>query len=169
MIDENYKHIFVQDIDKPKHDGGAIESTKSDKADNTGKSTVSQVVNFSASPMDLFECLTDINRIEAWSRCAAELSAVPGGLFNLLNGRISGKFQELIPGEKIVQKWRLNSWDADHYSKVSITIAPSDTGSTLTVTQSSIPSGHHSSMSENWSRFYWWPIRDTFGFGCTIE
>lgn len=33
---------------------------------------------------------------------------------------IKGKFEDLVPNEKIVQTWRYKQWPSGHYSKVTM-------------------------------------------------
>jgi activator of HSP90 ATPase len=72
----------------------------------------------SAGGMDLYNALTDAKRVKAFTQSDASISAEPGGAFAMFGGSIEGKQVELVPGKRIVQDWRFNTWPEGHYSKV---------------------------------------------------
>ena len=47
---------------------------------------------------------------------------------------------EFIDGERIVQKWRFNSWEAGHYSTVTMVLKEPDAGNVvLELVQTNVP------------------------------
>lgn len=77
---------------------------------------------FQCRAEDLYNALTKIEMVVAFTRGPAQLQAEKDGKFELFGGNIIGTFAELIPGQKIVQKWRYKQWPAGHFSKVTMKI-----------------------------------------------
>ena len=75
-------------------------------------------------------------------------------------------FQTL--NERLSMKWRLKSWPTEHYSEVKIELRDMEGETQLKLTQSLVPEAEFEQTSQGWSRYYWQPIRQTFGFGATI-
>ena len=69
-----------------------------------------QVVKFRARPQDLYDVLTNDKMVKGFTQSAAVVDAQVGGAFSFFDGEISGSFVELVPNEKIVQKWRMKEW-----------------------------------------------------------
>lgn len=40
--------------------------------------------------------------------------------FHLYGGNVHGKFEELLPPNRIVLSWRLKTWPSGHYSNVTM-------------------------------------------------
>lgn len=170
IISGNYKDVFVQDENNDT--SGVKSSLTSNSSDDSPipiYTNITQNISFSAFPQDIYECLIDEDRIKAWSRAPVKITPVAGGSFSLFNGKITGNFEQLIPNQKIVQSWRLSSWENNKFSKVTITINGNNSGTKVTMVQESVPHQQKDDVSSNWTRFYWCPIRDTFGFGLTMD
>lgn len=75
---------------------------------------------FQCRARDLYDALTKIEMVTAFTRGEVKLEPVKGGVFELFGGNISGVFDELVPGQKIVQKWRYKQWPTGHFSTVNI-------------------------------------------------
>lgn len=73
---------------------------------------------FQCQAKDLYDVFTLTHLAAAFSRGPAKVEASQGGEFALFGGNITGKFEELIPNEKIVQTWRYKQWPSGHYSQV---------------------------------------------------
>lgn len=73
---------------------------------------------FQCRAKDLYDVLTKAELVTVFTRSPAKLDASRGGEFVLFDGNITGKFEELVPNEKIVQSWRYKQWPSGHYSKV---------------------------------------------------
>lgn len=104
--------------------------------------------------------------------------------FVLFGGNVHGKFEELVPNTRIAQLWRLKQWPAGHFSKVILDIEEKvrifilklhcrlmcivlrqDDHTELRLTQSGVPTSEASTTQNNWERYYWNSIKQTFGFG----
>lgn len=75
---------------------------------------------FQCQAKDLYEVFTKTELSSAFTRSAAKVDATRGGEFVLFGGNIDGKFEELVPNQKIVQSWRYKQWPAGHYSQVTM-------------------------------------------------
>lgn len=75
---------------------------------------------FQCSAKDVYEVLTKPELVSVFTHSQAKVDASRGGEFVLFDGNISGKFEELVPNEKIVQTWRYKQWPSGHFSQVTI-------------------------------------------------
>lgn len=85
-------------------------------------STINTTQNFQCTAQEFYDSMTRIEMVTAFTRGAVKLNAVKGGKFELFGGNITGTFEELVPGQKIVQRWRYKQWPAEHYSTVTMNI-----------------------------------------------
>lgn len=83
----------------------------------------------------------------------------------LFGGNISGKFEALIPNKKIIQTWRYKQWPVGHYSNVDIEFVEKDDHTELQLTQTGVPTSEADTTTQNWHRYYFESIKNTFGFG----
>ena len=65
-------------------------------------------------------------------------------------------------------KWRFKSWPAEHYSNVRLRITEKKSDTELQMEQTGIPDNDFSRTQEGWTRYYWEPIKRTFGFGASL-
>ncbi len=52
----------------------------------------------------------DPRRVEAYTQSSAQIESKEGGKFALFGGNVTGEFVQLVPNERIVQKWRTSTW-----------------------------------------------------------
>lgn len=79
--------------------------------------------NFQCQAKDLYDVFTKPELATAFTRGAAKVEANRGGEFVLFGGNITGKFEELVRNEKIVQSWRYKQWPNGHFSQVTLEIS----------------------------------------------
>lgn len=135
--------------------------------------TIKMKESFHARPKDIYDAYLDENRVKAFTQSNASISKDVGGEFSLFNGSIVGKQVELVPWERIVQKWRFSNWPQDHYSTVTITITEKEPGNTqLRLVQTEVPVadqfGNESVLEtteRGWKEQVWNRIRAVFGYG----
>lgn len=77
---------------------------------------------FQCRAIEFYDAMTKVEMVMAFTRGDVKLEATKGGQFSMFGGNITGEFVELIPGQKIVQKWRFKQWPAGHQSTVTINI-----------------------------------------------
>lgn len=77
---------------------------------------------FQCRAVEFYDAMTKIEMVTAFTQGHVKLDASKGGHFWMFGGNITGTFEELVPGKKIVQKWRYKQWPEGHYSHVTINI-----------------------------------------------
>lgn len=95
---------------------------------------------FRARPIDIYDSLTNPQRIMAFSRSPCEFTPQPGTPFMMYGGNIQGRNLVLEPGKRIEQEWRFSSWPENCFSKLVITLEEPEHGDVfMTVEQTGIP------------------------------
>ncbi|XP_065061250.1 activator of 90 kDa heat shock protein ATPase homolog 1-like [Rhopilema esculentum] len=138
------------------------------KEDNTVKVQLKLKEEFKTTSSELFQVLTDENRVSAFTREKATVDAKPGGKFSILGGNISGEFVELIPDRKIVQKWKFGSWPEGCFSTVTMDLIQKEDCTVLELTQIGIPDYDFDKTETGWKRYFWESIKQTFGYGARL-
>lgn len=131
-------------------------------------STLSFSHAFQCTAKEFYNALTVIEMVQAFTQGPAKLEVKKGGKFELFGGNIHGDFIELVPEQKIVQRWRSKRWPEEHYSTVTMVIEQKDDHTSVKVTQSGVPQSDADGTKENWDRYYWEAMKRTFGFGSFI-
>jgi len=139
--------------------------TGAEKVDTT---TLNIKEKFQCKAEDFYNALTRIEMVTAFTRGEVKLEPVKGGIFELFGGNVSGTFEELIPGKKIVQKWRYKQWPAGHFSTVNITLEEKSDHTEIQVVQTDVPRSDADVTKQNWDRYYWNSMKQTFGFGAFL-
>ncbi|XP_078001248.1 activator of 90 kDa heat shock protein ATPase homolog 1-like [Glandiceps talaboti] len=133
---------------------------------NTSK--IKEKQDFKCEASDLYDALTNVQKVQAFMRARAEMEVEPEGRFSLLDGNITGQYVELVPNKKIVQRWRYKSWPEEHYSTVTMEMEEKSDHTELVLTQTGVPDNELDRTKEGWSRYYWQSINSTFGFSSRI-
>ena len=128
---------------------------------------------FFCRPSDVFEALTVPGRVRAFTQSDCEVSPAPGAPFSLFGGNIHGSNEDVEPGKRLVQRWRFRNWPDDVYSRVVITLAEPEYGTTvLSLEQSGVPArdkfGNESVLDTTeagWKQNFFDRIRKVFGYG----
>lgn len=129
---------------------------------------INQTVELQCEAANIYNVLTDQNMVSAFTRSDASVNAEVGGSFSLIGGAVSGTFTELVHDSKIAMRWRAQHWPKDHYSQVAITLKQKDCTTDIQLVQTGVPEQDYDKMKEGWHRFYWGPIKQTFGFGTRL-
>lgn len=82
-----------------------------------------------------------------------------GGGFSAFGGMIVGASSNLVRNERIVQAWRVSSWDAGVYSMARFDLQPSGDGTRLIFDQAGFPSGEVEHLEAGWTKMDWDPLR----------
>eukprot|EP01135_Chromosphaera_perkinsii_P008552 Nk52_evm18s1400 gene=Nk52_evmTU18s1400 len=120
-------------------------------------------IHFRCSTGMMFDILTDSGRVQAFTQSPAKIEARVGGKFEMFGGNVVGEFIELVPGKKIVQKWRSQSWPEGHYSTVTMDLDQESDQMKLTMRQTGIPESDYGRTVEGWNSHYWHKIKVIFG------
>lgn len=131
-------------------------------------STVKVSHKFQCRAQEFYDAMTRIEMVTAFTQGHVKLDPVKGGKFAMFGGNISGTFQELDPGKKIVQKWRYKQWPEGHFSTVTIVLDEKSDHTEVSVTQTGVPTAEVDVTKINWERYYWEAMKRAFGFGAVL-
>ena len=121
---------------------------------------IQQTEPLSAPPSAVYELLTSSEKFSEMSGGApAAIDATEGGAISLFGGMITGRNIELVPGERLVQAWRANPWNAGVYSLVRFSIEETADGSSVSLEHSSFPDGEREHLAKGWHDNYWTNMR----------
>lgn len=123
--------------------------------------TIKQTIRFKASPHEIYQALLDAKEHAAFTGGAAKITPVVGASFETYDGYISGKNLLLKEDKKIVQAWRAEEegWPKTHYSKITIELKATKTGTELLFTQTDVPVEHADAIADGWATYYWHPLK----------
>lgn len=121
--------------------------------------SIRQSVTFMASPHTVYELLMDSKKHSVLAGSEAKISRRVGGKFNVGN-EIEGVQLGLVPDEKIMQTWRYADWPKGHYSKAIFSLKKADGKTTLTFTQTGVPSEFCDDIKQGWIDYYWTPMKE---------
>ncbi|RXN11344.1 activator of 90 kDa heat shock ATPase -like protein [Labeo rohita] len=123
---------------------------------------------FLTSPDELYRVFLKQEMVQAFTRSSAVVEAEKGGKFRLLDGNVNGEFQELVPEQKIVMKWRFNSWPCEHYATVTLTFTDKGNETELKIECRAVPESEEERTRDGWQRYYCHAIKQTFGYGARL-
>jgi len=87
-----------------------------------------------------------------------EISRELGGAFALFGGHILGRQIELLPNERIVQAWRVGSWDPGIYSIARFELAEQGSGTKIVFDHTGFPKALGEHLASGWKAHYWEPL-----------
>lgn len=125
-----------------------------------GNKTIVQLAVFDAPAQLVYDALTDSRRHADFTGDEANINPKVGGTFTAYGDYISGTFVKLVPGKKIVQKWRASDWPAETYSVVTIDLQEKRGVTTLHFTQEEVPDQFADEIAQGWHDFYWDRLRE---------
>lgn len=138
-------------------------------ASSSKTSSLTQKVSFDIVPNVLYETFLDSNRMSAISGGPAKVENKVNGEFSLFDGTVQGTIVELVPGSKIVQKWRFKSWPEKHYSQVTYQFEAKGEKTLLTLSQTGIPASDFERTRSGWESYFWQRIRGLFGWNYSLK
>jgi len=100
-----------------------------------------------------------------WARSAVETSDQPGAPLKFYNGNLQGTVAEAVACTKLVWKLRASTWPANHYSTVTLGLEHGRESTTIRLTQVGVPFSEEESTKQNWTKFFWTPIKAVYGYG----
>lgn len=162
-------------VDASKQAGGGLPKVclpsvvkEESSAPSSTSGIIEDSVEFLAKPEDLFVTLTDPQGMMIWSRGTAKVQGStmqPGTTFTLFDGNVSGVVRSLNPPHSMTLDWRLPHWPAGHHSFVNISLEAKPDKTVLRLLQRGVPVADVEGTKANWKRFYWDPIKMSFGYG----
>ena len=126
--------------------------------------SIHQEVVFNADPSRLYEALTEAKQFSQFTGGApTEISAEVGGPFSCFGGMIVGRNIELVPKQRIVQAWRVSTWEAGVYSIVRFELNVQGPETRLVFDHSGFPADQREHLENGWQANYWEPLRAYLG------
>ena len=149
--------------------GGRRSSEKlspiTDELSHTAES-IHQEVTLNASPRRVYEALTDAKRFTDVTKFTDVQNAAPaqiahdvGGPFTIFNGYIIGRHIELVPDQRIVQAWRVASWEPGMYSIARFQLSDQGSKTTILFDHTGFPKGDGEHLATGWHAHYWEALR----------
>jgi len=131
--------------------------------------SIHQEVLFQASRKRVYEALTDsqqFTKVTTFSpvvkAAPAQISREAGGWFRCFGGHIVGRHIELVPDERIVQAWRVVTWDPGVYSIAKFELKGQDSETRLVFDHTGFPNGKADHLAAGWKTNYWEPLHKYF-------
>lgn len=119
---------------------------------------IHQEIELNAAPTKVYSALMDATEHSAFTGEPAEINADAGGTFSCYGGQIGGRNIELVAGRRIVQAWRVGSWDEGVYSLVRIELEDAGGKTKLTLDHSGIDDEMAPHLESGWHARYWEPL-----------
>ena len=118
----------------------------------------SRTVHLPVPPDEAFALVTEPERLRRWQTVSAAVDLRAGGSYRwtVTPGHIAaGTFREVEPGRRIVYGW---GWEGDQdlppdASTVTVTIAPADGGSSVTLEHDGLSEEQAERHAEGWAHF----------------
>ena len=91
-------------------------------------------------------------------KAPATISREVGGAFSMFDGFIVGRQLELVPGERIVQAWRVAYWKPGEFSIARFQLVARGADTQIVFDHGGFPKGDAVSLAEGWHGNYWEPL-----------
>jgi len=116
---------------------------------------------FHCSVQRLYSALTNAEQFGRLTKTTAEIDIATGGVFSCFNGWITGVTIEAITNKRLVQAWRVKTWEAGIYSIASFKlVAVSDSQTQIIFDQIGYPKADKIDLELGWHEKYWNPLKE---------
>ncbi|HYG01956.1 MAG TPA: SRPBCC family protein [Chryseosolibacter sp.] len=113
-----------------------------------------------APPSDVYKALTNPLTLHLWTGEPAEMTTEPGSEFSLWDGSIVGKNLEFEEDKKIVQQWFFGEQEEE--SIVTIKLHPHESGTSVELRHTNIPSADYEDIVEGWNNMYFGALQEFY-------
>jgi len=146
-------------------DNGIIRNAEAIHQEVAFKTTARRVYSSltDAAQFQKVELLSDAMKSLDLTSHPAAISPEPGGAFSLFGNYIVGRQIDLVPNQRIVQAWRVESWVAGAYSLVKFEFSEQDSTTKLVFDHVGFPPGTAEHLAAGWYAHYWEPLRKFLG------
>jgi activator of HSP90 ATPase len=121
---------------------------------------IHQEIDIKAAPGRIYKALTDAKQFSALTGNApTEISSEEGGPFSVFGGMIVGRNIELVPDRRIVQTWRVKTWEPGVYSTVRFELRPEGAGTRIVFDHTGFPEEERAHLESGWHSNYWEPLQ----------
>jgi len=122
--------------------------------------TIHHEISISANSQQIYEALTNAKQFGELTGAPAEIDPVSGGQFSCFGGMITGQTIETIPGNRLVQAWRVSNWEPGIYSIVKFEFEKiNDSETKLIFDHTGFPEEHRDHLDQGWHDRYWYPLK----------
>ena len=122
--------------------------------------SIHQEMTYKCSSRRIFEALTSAQQFGEFTGAAAEINLEAGGKFSCFDGMISGMSLEIVLYKRLVQAWRVSTWEPGVYSIVKIELHEmSESETKLVFDHTGFPEEHKAHLEQGWHNMYWEPMR----------
>jgi uncharacterized protein YndB with AHSA1/START domain len=141
-----------------------------------GGEAIHQEVVFKAGRQRIYDALTDAKQFDKVMHLGAAMQsgmALPsqptaisreaGGAFTIFGGHIVGRQIELVANERIVEAWRVATWDPGIYSIARFELTDQAGGTKLVFDHTGFPAGQGQHLADGWKGNYWQPLEKYLG------
>jgi activator of HSP90 ATPase len=123
---------------------------------------IEQTVTFDATPREVYSAYVDAKQHAAFTGAKASLQAKPGGRMSAWDGYVSGRMLLLVPGKRIVQTWKSQTWPKGATESIlDLRLGRKGKKTELTMIHSGIPARPASltkGFTTGWYTSYWKPL-----------
>lgn len=131
--------------------------------DSANSIVIHQEADFNVAPQKVYQALLSSKEFSDcikksfadFTTTSAKIDAKVGGEFSLFDGHIVGRILELVPGQRIVQAWRVVDWPAGDYSVAKFEFKSQGSGTHLIFEHIGFPEGLKQHLAEGWQLHYW--------------
>lgn len=116
---------------------------------------INQTYELNATSQVVFDALVNPETIKQWSGAPAQMDGNIGTKFSLFGGQIEGTNLEVVPNQKLVQKWPSDT-------KVTITLVDNGDTTTADLLHEDIPADEVEKFSQGWKEYYFGPMQKMF-------
>ncbi|BGP54035.1 hypothetical protein JCM8202_003034 [Rhodotorula sphaerocarpa] len=116
--------------------------------------TVRATGEFQCSADDLFDFLTNPQKIPMWSRNPAQMAPEVGADVSMFGGNIRGKVEKVDRPKGFTMTWRAPTWPEDVYGQLEAALAQGSNSTTLNLTLRGVPVGKEDETETNLQTFY---------------
>ena len=121
---------------------------------------IHQEISIAASPDRVLKILTDGNMFSAATGGApAVIEPTEGGSFSCFGGMIHGRNIEIVPAQRLVQAWRVKTWDSGLFSIARFELRPEGSGTLIAFDHVAFPAAERDHLASGWHANYWDPIK----------
>lgn len=111
--------------------------------------TVRATGEFQCSADDLFDFLTNPQKIPMWSRNPAQMAPEVGADVSMFGGNIRGKVEKVDRPKGFTMTWRAPTWPEDVYGQLEAALAQGSNSTTLNLTLRGVPVGKEDETETN--------------------
>jgi len=116
---------------------------------------IKQSYELNASSEAVFDALVNPEIIQQWSGAPAQMDSKAGTKFSIFGGQVEGTNLEVVPNQRLVQKWPSDT-------KVTITLVSNGGTTTAELLHEDIPADEVEKFSQGWNEFYFGPMQKMF-------